>query len=102
MERRHSAIYKRVKSLLPRRESERRAHRLSRHCDILSALETRISMLNMTFSKFIECQLCYFIPGKVNNTEISIKKYKRNISVDIMFHRYIFHWTRVSLSHHDA
>lgn len=65
VEKRHSSIYKRMKSLLPRRESERRAHPLARHCDILSAVETRISMLNMTFSKYIDSNLCCFIPGKV-------------------------------------
>ncbi|GJQ84240.1 Mcm10 [Trypoxylus dichotomus] len=54
-----------MKAMLPRRESERRTHPLARHCDILSAVETRISMLNMTFSKYIDTNLCCFIPGKV-------------------------------------
>ena len=40
-----------VKAKLPRRESERRNHKLSRHCDILTAIETRISLLSMTFLK---------------------------------------------------
>ncbi|CAG9824470.1 unnamed protein product [Phaedon cochleariae] len=65
LEKKHSFIYKRVRSLLPRRESERRAHPLSRHCDILQAVETRISMLNMTYIKYIESGLLCFIPGKV-------------------------------------
>lgn len=65
VEKRHSAIYKKVKSRLPRRESERRSHPLARCCDVLSAIETRISMLNMTFMKYIENNLCCFIPGKV-------------------------------------
>ncbi|XP_018333180.1 F-box only protein 28 isoform X6 [Agrilus planipennis] len=65
MEKRHSGIYKKLKSLLPRRESERRNHPLARHCDILSAVETRISMLNMTFIKYIETNKCCFIPGKI-------------------------------------
>lgn len=65
LERKHSNIHKRIKSLLPRRESERRAHPLSRHCEILQAIETRISMLNMTYSKYIEKNLLCFIPGKV-------------------------------------
>ncbi|KRT80967.1 hypothetical protein AMK59_5205 [Oryctes borbonicus] len=64
-EKRHSSIYKKMKALLPRRESERRNHPLANHCDILSALETRMSMLNMTFSKYIDTNLCCFIPGKV-------------------------------------
>lgn len=65
LEKRHSGIYKKVKSLLPRRESERRSHPLARHCDILQAVETRISMLNMTYVKFMENNLLCFIPGKV-------------------------------------
>lgn len=56
---------KAVKLLLPRRESERRKHPLSKKCDILTAIETRLSMLSMAFSRFIETKLCCFIPGKV-------------------------------------
>ncbi|XP_060807980.1 F-box only protein 28 [Amyelois transitella] len=65
IERRHALALKSVKAQLPRRESERRYHPLSRHCDILSSIETRISMLNMTYSKFIDTGMCCFIPGKV-------------------------------------
>ncbi|KAK4873451.1 hypothetical protein RN001_015480 [Aquatica leii] len=65
VEKRHSAIYKRMKSMLPRRESERRSHPLSRHCDILSAVETRLSMLSMTYLRYMEGNVCCFIPGKV-------------------------------------
>ncbi|XP_046401013.1 F-box only protein 28 isoform X2 [Ischnura elegans] len=61
----HSQCLKTVKAQLPRRESERRNHALSRHCDILTAIETRLSMLAMTFMKYIEIGLCCFIPGKV-------------------------------------
>lgn len=65
VERRQSLVSRTIKHCLPRRESERRAHPLARHCEILSALETRISMLSMTFMKFIEVGLCCFIPGKI-------------------------------------
>ncbi|GBP55113.1 F-box only protein 28 [Eumeta japonica] len=65
IERRHALSLKTVKTQLPRRESERRCHPLARHCDILMSIETRISMLNMTYSKFIENGICCFIPGKV-------------------------------------
>ncbi|XP_046343858.1 F-box only protein 28-like [Haliotis rufescens] len=61
----HAQIQKEVKSKLPRRESERRNHELSRHVDILSAVETRLSLLSMTYSKYIDHGLCCFIPGKV-------------------------------------
>ncbi|XP_053620770.1 F-box only protein 28 [Plodia interpunctella] len=65
IERRHALALKSVKTQLPRRESERRYHPLSRHCDILTSIETRISMLNMTYSKYIDNGYCCFIPGKV-------------------------------------
>ena len=54
-----------VKIQLPRRESERRVHPLARHVDVLMAIETRISMLSMTYGKYIDSGLCCFIPGKV-------------------------------------
>ncbi|XP_011195915.2 uncharacterized protein LOC105220997 [Zeugodacus cucurbitae] len=63
--RQHSTIFKRIKSMLPRRESERRNHSLARHADILTSIETRISMLSMTYSKYIDLNLCCFIPGRV-------------------------------------
>ncbi|CAK1549130.1 unnamed protein product [Leptosia nina] len=65
IERQHALALKNVKAQLPRRESERRYHPLARHCDILTSIETRISMLNMTYSKFIDSGICCFIPGKV-------------------------------------
>ena len=40
-------------------------HPLARHCDVLTAIETRISLLSMTFMKYVELDLCCFIPGKV-------------------------------------
>nr|XP_022330460.1 F-box only protein 28-like [Crassostrea virginica] len=61
----HAQIQKQVKSQLPRRESERRNHPLARHVDILSAIETRLSLLGMTYMRYIDMGLCCFIPGKV-------------------------------------
>ncbi|XP_017088307.2 F-box only protein 28 [Drosophila bipectinata] len=61
----HAKNFKRIKSMLPRRESERRNHVLARHSDILTSIETRISMLTMTYSKFIDLNICCFIPGRV-------------------------------------
>lgn len=65
VERFHRKSLKAVKSKLPRRESERKTHPLSRQCDVLVAVETRLSMLSMTFLKFIDARICCFIPGKV-------------------------------------
>lgn len=65
VERYQAKCLKEVKSQLPRRESERRNHSLFRHCDILTAIETRLSLLNMTFIKYVDCHMCCFIPGKV-------------------------------------
>lgn len=57
---------KEVKAQLPRRESERRNHKLARHCDVLSAIETRLSLLSMTYMKYVEMDVCCFMPGKVS------------------------------------
>ncbi|XP_069119056.1 F-box only protein 28-like [Argopecten irradians] len=65
VDKQHTQIQKRVKSQLPRRESERRNHPLARHVDILSAIETRLSLLGMTYTRYIDMGLCCFIPGKV-------------------------------------
>ncbi|XP_023180108.2 F-box only protein 28 [Drosophila hydei] len=70
----HAKNFKRIKSLLPRRESERRNHMLARHSDILTSIETRISMLTMTYSKFIDLNICCFIPGRVLDEINSILK----------------------------
>lgn len=61
----HTQLMKKFKSRLPRRESERRNHPLIRHCDVLTAIETRISLLQMTFMKYVDAEACCFIPGKV-------------------------------------
>ncbi|KAL4237561.1 F-box protein 28 [Mactra antiquata] len=68
----HGQIQKEVKNKLPRRESERRNHQLARHVDILSAIETRLSLLGMSYSRYMETGLCCFIPGKVLDELMSI------------------------------
>ncbi|KAG8183819.1 hypothetical protein JTE90_025703 [Oedothorax gibbosus] len=75
VERYHAQCLRQVKSQLPRRESERRKHPLARHCDILTAVETRLSLLGMTFMKFIEMNLCCFIPGKVLDEIYKVLRY---------------------------
>lgn len=65
VEKYHAQCLRGVKAQLPRRESERRKHPLARHCDILTAIETRLSLLGMTFMKYVEMDCCCFIPGKV-------------------------------------
>ena len=40
-------------------------HPLGRHSDNLTAIETRVSLLNMTFMKYVDSSLCCFFPGKV-------------------------------------
>lgn len=65
VERFHGRLMKEFKSKLPRRESERRSHPLIKHCDILTAIETRISLLAMTFMKYVDADMVCFFPGKV-------------------------------------
>lgn len=47
---------------------------MARHSDILTSIETRISMLTMTYSKFIDLNICCFIPGRVLDEINSILK----------------------------
>lgn len=61
----HARQLKKIKSQLPRRESERRNHALSKHSDVLTCIETRLSMLSMTYQKYIQNGTACFIPGKV-------------------------------------
>ncbi|TRY91600.1 hypothetical protein DNTS_021760 [Danionella cerebrum] len=75
VERYHSLCQKQVKAQLPRRESERRNHSLARHADILAAVETRLSLLNMTFMKYVDSSLCCFIPGKVIDEIYRVLRY---------------------------
>ncbi|XDV50988.1 hypothetical protein PO909_019949 [Leuciscus waleckii] len=75
VERYHSLCQKQVKAQLPRRESERRNHSLARHADILAAVETRLSLLNMTFMKYVDSNLCCFIPGKVIDEIYRVLRY---------------------------
>ncbi|NXO01158.1 FBX28 protein, partial [Rhinopomastus cyanomelas] len=75
VERYHNLCQKQVKAQLPRRESERRNHSLARHADILAAVETRLSLLNMTFMKYVDANLCCFIPGKVIDEIYHVLRY---------------------------
>ena len=68
----HALCQKEIKSRLPRRESERRQHALARHAEILSAIETRLSLLGMTYMKYIDTGMCCFIPGKVLDEIFSV------------------------------
>ena len=65
MEKVQSNFLKDLKSKLPRRESARRNHPYARHCDILTAIDTRMNLLSMTFGKYMDANLCCFIPGKI-------------------------------------
>nr|VZI48722.1 unnamed protein product [Spirometra erinaceieuropaei] len=56
---------KELKQQLPRRESERRKHPLSGRSEVLSAIETRVSLLDMSIMRYTEEGYCAFFPGKV-------------------------------------
>nr|XP_039254904.1 F-box only protein 28-like [Styela clava] len=61
----HTQCLKEIKDELPRRESERRKHHLYPRHDVLQAIETRLSLLRMTYSRLISVGSICFIPGKV-------------------------------------
>ncbi|XP_055686746.1 F-box only protein 28 [Lutzomyia longipalpis] len=82
----HGINMKKIKSKLPRRESERRNHPLSRHADILTCIETRISMLTMTYGKYIEAKLCCFIPGKVVDEVLRLLRLVQETTLQVRSH----------------
>ncbi|CAH8510224.1 unnamed protein product [Schistosoma rodhaini] len=59
------SFHSELRSQLPRRESERRNHLLNRHCETLSAIETRLSLLKMSIMRYADKDRCCFFPGKV-------------------------------------
>ncbi|XP_057380767.1 F-box only protein 28-like [Daphnia carinata] len=65
VQRYHNRCLKEMKAKLPRRESERRTHPLARHIDVLTGIETRLSLLSMTYYKYTVLGVFCFIPGKV-------------------------------------
>ncbi|XP_037073497.1 F-box only protein 28-like [Pollicipes pollicipes] len=60
---------------LPRRESERREHPLSRRVEHLAAVETRLGLLSMTYRRYMEMDACCFIPGKVLDEVFRVVRY---------------------------
>lgn len=42
-----------------------RTHPLAKHSELLTCIETRVSYLSMSYSKYIEANLCCIIPRKV-------------------------------------
>ena len=61
----HTQLTKKIQSRLPRSGSERLNHPLLGHRVVLFVIKTRISDLQMTFRKYIDAEVCCFIPGKV-------------------------------------
>lgn len=94
MEKYHAQCLRTVKTKLPRRESERRSHPLARHCDILTAIETRISMLSMTFIKYVDLNVCCFIPGKVMDFCLMKNRLLFDIQISVIFKRFLMFITR--------
>ena len=82
----HAKCQREVRTQLPRRESERRNHPLARHVDILAAIETRLSLLHMTFMKYIDMGLCCFIPGKVGFVDPPLNFYFFCYLYDVVIH----------------
>lgn len=49
-----------------------RVHPLNRYSEVFSALETRYTLLSMTYKKYIDLRYCCFIPGKVLDIAFSV------------------------------
>ena len=94
----HKRFLKSIKTRLPTKKNIATNNEFSRHYDILSAVETRISMINIIFLKHIEKGLCCFIPGKVIDEMNSVlqrlkwgKKTSKNLPIASRIHRFIFY-----------
>ncbi|CAG0919756.1 unnamed protein product [Notodromas monacha] len=59
------SLLREIKHQLPKRESGRMNHPLAEHLRMLNVLDSRITFLKMTYRRFMEANLCPFIPGKV-------------------------------------
>ncbi|XP_031616515.1 uncharacterized protein LOC116336659 [Contarinia nasturtii] len=55
--------FENIKKIMPRRESARRAHPLYYECDIIETCCMRLSLLQMTFGRYIEHKHICFFPG---------------------------------------
>ncbi|KAL3213463.1 hypothetical protein MRX96_035356 [Rhipicephalus microplus] len=64
-----------IKAQMPRRESARRKHPLSRECDIIETVHMRLTLLQMTFGKHIERKHCCFFPGEILDEVHRILRY---------------------------
>ncbi|CAH8523518.1 unnamed protein product [Heterobilharzia americana] len=78
IERKVVCFHSKLRSLLPRRESERRTHPLNRHCEALSAVETRLSLLKMSIMRYADKNRCCFFPGKVLDEIESVCRFIRS------------------------
>lgn len=58
--------FQNIKKIMPRRESARRSHPLSYECDIIETCCMRLSLLQMTFGRYIEHKHICFFPGVVS------------------------------------
>lgn len=78
-----------------------RNHPLSKHSDILTCIETRMSMLSMTYTKYIEVNLCCFIPGKVCITKSATFPFDewKQIEINSIFSN-LGHWRSVARVEH--
>lgn len=54
------------------RESARRSHPLSHECDIVETCCMRLSLLQMTFGRYIEHKHICFFPGAVSNNNSNL------------------------------
>ena len=64
-----------IKSKMPRRESARRNHPLSRECDIVETLHMRLTLLQMTFGKHVERKHVCFFAGEILDEVYRILSY---------------------------
>ena len=70
-------FYNNLESRLPRRHSARENHPYSNHCHTLKCQSTYMYMLSSTFGKYMDANLCCFIPGKIIDEVYNVLNYVR-------------------------
>ncbi|XP_055311527.1 uncharacterized protein LOC129574118 [Sitodiplosis mosellana] len=69
--------FQNIKKIMPRRESARRSHPLSYECDIIETCCMRLSLLQMTFGRYIEHKHICFFPGAFLDEVYNVLNYIR-------------------------
>ncbi|KAL3310713.1 hypothetical protein Ciccas_010717 [Cichlidogyrus casuarinus] len=70
----YKELHKEIKAQMPKRLSQRRDHPLAHHADILSSVQSRIAVLDLSIMRYTRNGYFCFFPGRILDELISVKK----------------------------